>query len=147
MKVMRGFVSIYVILSLHTRAESRRPVPGTVSPRALRGPDVGGQSKSVPSSLDRKQRYRDQDYAQVNILIIWLHWTLDIVCSRSAELRKHQIITWVNSGHSSKKTSSQWAPSLCQVRDSRYADIQFNRAMFTLIEEFSLMRFSNIGLW
>ena len=39
---------------------------------SLNIPDVGGQSKSVPSSLDRKQRYRDQDYAQVNILIITL---------------------------------------------------------------------------
>mgnify|MGYP001451476625 CR=1 FL=1 len=32
---------------------------------SLNIPDIGGQSKSVPSSLDRKQRYRDPDYSQV----------------------------------------------------------------------------------
>ena len=33
---------------------------------SLNIPELGGQSKSVPSSLDRKQRYRDQDYSQVS---------------------------------------------------------------------------------
>ena len=34
---------------------------------SLNIPELGGQSKSVPSSLDRKQRYRDQDVSQVSL--------------------------------------------------------------------------------
>ena len=56
MKVMGGFVFIYVILSLHTRAEGRRAVPGTVSPRALSGPDVRRQSCQQPAQSDESRQ-------------------------------------------------------------------------------------------